>query len=146
MLSCTNVCAQTITDSGANTKKATINDVEFVKVYNVELSWGEMKFSFAEIENYLWDKESHKYYSKISKEWIANGNTVTIHNKSNYSIRANLIYESDSNYRGITGSFTKDNLIIEMNKKENSKLNLSGTLTNNVINYTKIGAITITIF
>lgn len=126
--------------------------------YSVDVSWGEMEFTYSVGGTLVWDAETHDYsMTDASQNWSAEGNTVTVVNHSNIAITAEFEYESDEDYKDVTGSFDKES--IEIKSAENVKtdaeslkevtgtatLTLSGSIDSSLKDFTKVGVITVKI-
>ena len=86
--------------------------------------------------------------------WSNSGNTVTVTNHSNAQVTANLAYDSEQGYEGISGSFgnkstmnlaTAERTTVTEAPTDTAELSLTGTLNSTVTVPTTIGTITVTI-
>ena len=122
-------------------------------VYSVDISWGKMEFTYSASGSHVWDPAKHLYTDNTSAVWTENGNTVTVTNHSNVSVTADFVYVQASGYEDISGTLdvTSRTLNAGVVNKPNeadgvtTKLTLSGTLPGNVTDFTKVGAITVSI-
>lgn len=123
-------------------------------VYNVDMSWGAMEFTYAVGGTRDWNPETHEYKDNTTAKWVENGNTVTVTNHSNASVETSFAFDAMDTYDTVTGKF--DNAKMTLPSAEGkavdaaeltgtTKLTLSGTLESNVTALTKIGTITVTI-
>lgn len=123
-------------------------------VYSVDITWGNMAFTYSEGAGSTWNPATHQYSSGGAGVWSNSGNTVTVTNHSNAQVTANLAYDKAAGYEGISGSFgnkstmnlaTAEGTTFENAPKDTAELTLSGTLNSTVTVPTKIGTITVTI-
>lgn len=113
-------------------------------VYNVEVSWDAMKFTYEETINYEWDGNNHSYELVDSTyKWNTSTNVININNKSTTSVDIELSYLSEK--EKINGTFDISNKTIKANEKLTSKLTLNGQLSQNNIDYIKVGTINLLI-
>lgn len=133
------------------------NNVETNDVYSVDIVWGSMEFTYSVAGSRDWDVDTHQYVVNETDVWNASGNTVTIVNHSNVSIKADFDYVANSEYASVTGAFDKASITLPSavgigTDTESLKavtgttaLTLGGTLEQSVVNFTKVGKIVITI-
>ena len=116
-----------------------------VPVYNVEVSWGTMEFTYNEIINYEWDNNTHTYELVPSNyKWISNGNDINIINRSAFSVNFILNYNSLNN--NINGVFDISNSKLKTNESLTSKLTLDGKMNPNDSIYINVGTINLSIY
>lgn len=78
-------------------------------VYSVDVSWGEMEFTYSVGGTKVWDKKNHTYSVRnATSGWSESGNTVRVTNHSNADIRAVFSFEAEGE-RTLSGEFTYDN-------------------------------------
>ena len=122
-------------------------------VYSVDITWGNMEFTYSEGSGPTWNPATHAYSSGGAGGWSHSGNTVTVTNHSNAQVTAELTYASEGEYGSITGSFDNANMTIDTAvgtefsaaPTKTAALTLTGTLNSTVTSSTKIGTITVTI-
>lgn len=125
------------------TATVTVGEVE-VPVYNVETSWGKMEFTYNEQINYIWNNTLHVYEEGNSTyKWIGTDNYIDITNKSYKPIDVELSYSSLND--DVNGSFDKTKSIINKNENMRFTLTLDGKLSNNNVEYTRVGMINLSI-
>ncbi len=130
-------------------KNVTVGEVETIdsgkeaSIYDVEISWNNMKFTYNETKDVKWDSNENKYNIVIENEWINEDNIITVKNFSNKSITASFKYKQTNKNIDITGKFDKNKVVIEKNKVENVKFNISGKISSDIVDYVKVGRITI---
>lgn len=127
-------------------------------VYSVDISWGEMKFTYSIAGTATWQPDSHTYNtSGENAGWVATGNTITTVNHSNKAVNVAFAFENDTtNAPNVTGSFdnasytlptadTGDSLNAPDKAPTNSStLTIGGTLDPDKKDV-KIGTVTITL-
>lgn len=119
--------------------KVTVGNVD-VPVYNMEVSWNNMEFTYSETVNYNWNNNTHIYeLSESTYAWESNENNVIINNKSYMTVNIELSYIG--NNEDVQGQFNISNKNIEAGKSITSKLTLSGKLSKDNTNYVKVGSI-----
>ena len=122
-------------------------------VYSVDITWGNMEFTYSAGSGPTWDPMTHTSKAGGTGGWSHNGNTVTVTNHSNTEVTATLAYAPTEGFKGISGSFDKSTMnlatavgtAVPEAPKDTAALTLSGTLDNSVITSTTIGTITVTI-
>ena len=123
-------------------------------VYSVDITWGNMEFTYSEGSSPTWDPATHTYSSGGAGGWSNSGNTITVTNHSNAQVTANLDYASETGYEGISGSFgnkstmtlaTAVGTAVPEAPKDTAALTLSGALDSKVTSSTTVGTITVTI-
>ena len=123
-------------------------------VVSVDIAWGAMEFTYSVGGTHTWDPVNHVYNDNTSATWTPKGNTVTVTNHSNVAINANLTFDVESAYQGLTGSFgEKASLSLpsavdtdpNAAPSKTAELSLSGELPESVNALTKIGTITVKI-
>lgn len=134
-----------------STKKVTVGEVEGIdnkkeeSVYDVEISWDNMKFTYNETKDIKWDNKENKYSIVTENEWINEDNKIEIKNFSDKSITVKLEYKKLRNDIDIIGKFDKEKVTIGKNKKELVTFNISGKITSSVDEYIKVGRIIINV-
>ena len=113
-------------------------------VYNVEVTWGSMEFTYNETINYVWDNNTHSYeLSTSTYKWNTSNNIIDIQNKSAFPVNINLKYTSIN--ENIDGNFDISETTIESNRNVKSKLILDGELSPSNNSYIKVGTINLKI-
>lgn len=134
-----------------STKKVTVGEVEGIdnkkeeSVYDVEISWENMKFTYNETKDIKWDNNENKYNIVTANEWINEDNKIEIKNFSDQSITVKLEYTKNLNNIDIVGKFDKEKVYIGKNKKELVNFYISGKITSDINEYIKVGRITINV-
>lgn len=125
-------------------------------VYSVDITWGNMAFTYTDAKEGTWNPETHSYDGAAEASWQANaadGDKITFTNHSNAGVTASLTYEASTGFDGITGTF--DTASVELktavgttvaNAPEKTvTLTLSGALGSNTTAGTKIGTVKVTL-
>lgn len=106
--SMTALAATIDTAQGTASKEVTatyVNEVTTPDVYDVDIAWDAMEFTYTISGTYVWDSEAHEYQDNTSTAWTSSENTVTVTNHSNKSVTATLTYDNAEN-DAITGEFS----------------------------------------
>ncbi len=122
-------------------------------VYSVDISWGKMQFIYTESGNRTWNPSSHTYTGKITSGWNAVGNTISVTNHSNADVTTSFAFSALGAYSTVNGSFDINSKKLVAGTiddyanadKVTATLTLSGELSKNVTDFTKVGAITVTV-
>ncbi len=126
---------------------------EEVTVYQIDVSWGDMQFTYSETGASTWNPATHEYEEAAQGSWSAQGNTITVINHSNAAVTAQLSFQAASGYEGISGSFSQSTLelatavgtAVADAPSAVSELTLSGALAESVTDFSTIGQITVSI-
>lgn len=125
------------------------------KVYSVDITWGDMAFTYT-AEAGIWDPKTHTTTSSTGGVWTVNntdGDKITVTNHSNTGVTAAFSYAADTGFEGITGTFDNASLnlesavgtAVEAAPKATTSLSLDGALGSTTADNTKIGTITVTL-
>ena len=134
-------CTFMYKDVFANSRDVTVNSVD-TPVYSLDVSWGKMQFVYDAKIIYEWSSTTHEYNIVNTKyNWKAIGNNITITNNSIFDVNVNCIYTN--NYGSLKGSFSKNDFNIESKKNANVEFNLSGVLSKDISNFSRVGTITL---
>lgn len=122
-------------------------------VYSVDITWGNMEFTYSEGSGSTWNPATHTYSSGGAGGWSNSGNTITVTNHSNTGVTANLTYTPETGFTEISGNFNKStmNLATAVGTevpeapKDTAALTLTGKLASTVTVPATIGTITVTI-
>lgn len=131
-----------------------VDGVATPTVYNVDVSWDAMEFTYTVSGTRTWDAEKHEYAVSTSGAWTASGNEITVTNHSNTGIKADFTYEKETGFDTVTGSFSQSSLTLptaegkathaaELTGK--TALTLSGTLASDKTDLIKVGKVTVAI-
>lgn len=122
---------------------ATISGVDTPTIYDVDIKWDSMKFTFVEKEKYKYNESNHTYNRIIEKYWSSDDNNIAIKNKSLKEVNVSLKFNTLNT--NVKGSFTKNNFNIKSLEEHNTKLNLTGIIDNSYHEYRTIGEISIVV-
>ena len=124
-------------------------------VYDVDITWGNMKFIYKTICTRTWNSRTHSYSESFKYAWENTGNTISITNHSNTAINAKFTYNKGAGYSSVKGTFSNNGkkvIASAVNKKLNDSsltwkcnLNLSGAINKTLENYTTVGRVNMTI-
>lgn len=129
------------------------DNITMTTVYSVDVSWDAMQFTYTESGELIWDPVNHTYIDSTTGEWSAYGNTVTVTNHSNAEVTAYFDFYALDEYNSVTGSFDIPYAYLaagELNGYDSADsvvatLTLDGALDADVVEFTKVGTITVTI-
>ena len=124
-------------------------------VYNVDIVWGDMAFTYTE-EAGVWNPATHETTGAGGGIWSVNntdGNKIKVTNHSNAAVTATFSYAAATGYDSIRGSFDKTtlNLATAVNTpvsnapSGSAALTLDGALDSATAAGTTIGTITVTL-
>lgn len=125
------------------------------KVYSVDITWGDMAFTYT-AEAGIWDPKTHTTTSSTGGVWTVNntdGDKITVTNHSNTGVTAAFSYAAADGFTGINGTFDNASLnlesavgtTVEAAPKATTSLSLDGALGSTTADNTKIGTITVTL-
>ncbi len=123
------------------------------EVYSVDVAWGAMEFTYSASGTKDWNADDHSYTENVTASWSASGNTVTVTNHSNAEVDVAFAYNALADYDAIEGAFdvAEDTLAAGVvggyatADAVTATLTLTGELDSAVVEFTKVGAITVTI-
>ena len=125
-------------------------------IYSVDVSFGDMAFTYNDAVQGTWNPETHGYTGAVAANWTCaeNANKITVTNHSNAAVDVDVTYAKAAGFEGITGTITNDSytLVSAVDKAtddaeltEVSTLTLSGALDAGTAANTTIGTVTVTI-
>lgn len=85
------------------------NTVTTPTVYNVEIEWEKLEFSFSKTGTMDWNTDSHTYEDLTESAWTSDSNGVSVTNHSNAAVKVNLDFAAAENIGNVTGNFGDDN-------------------------------------
>ena len=130
--------------NASNSKDVTVNSI-IEDVYDVEIIWDEMQYTYNVSEKFVYDDESREYKLERKESWDSSKGDITLTNKSKYEVTANLEYKGLNRFNNIKGYFEKNELLLGVNESVSTKLILEGKLESNIRKFTTIGDISIII-
>ena len=147
------------TMSGKNDSKSIDVKARYVdgitepEVYSVDITWGSMEFTYSAAGTHEWNPGTHKYTDNTSASWTADGNDVTVVNHSNKDVKVDFAYAVAEGYGGVTGEFSVTTDTLDAGVEDNAdgadsvvtRLTLSGVLASNVLEFTKVGSVTVSL-
>lgn len=131
-----------------------VDSVETPTVYDVDVAWGAMEFTYTVSGTKTWDAAKHDYTVSTSDAWSASGNEIRVTNHSNAAVKAAFSFEALAAYSTVNGIFSENELSLptaegkavdaaELTGK--TALTLSGELHKDTTDMTKVGTVTVTI-
>ena len=109
-------------------------------VYSVDITWGDMQFTYAKSGALVWNPNDHTYTDDTTSNWQAEGNTITVTNHSNTEVTANFSFAPLANVtdrKAHVSDYAGADSV-------SSVLTLSGSYTGEE-EYAKVGTVTIEI-
>ena len=121
-------------------------------VYSVDITWGDMQFTYAKSGALVWNPNDHTYTDDTTSNWQAEGNTITVTNHSNTEVTANFSFAPLANLTDLKGDFSISSEKLDAGIEKDyagadsvsSVLTLSGSYTGEE-EYAKVGTVTIEI-
>lgn len=124
------------------------------EVISIDLSWGAMEFTYTETGSKTWNPETHEYDANTSTDWTASGNEITVTNHSNAAVNAAFKYDKATGFDSCNGTFSSTSVdlpsaegkaVDDSELKSTVTFTVSGTIDSSVVNFTKVGTITVTL-
>ena len=122
---------------------ATISAIDDSSIYDLDIKWDNMRFSYIEQEKYVYDSSSNTYKRNVIKYWTSSSNNINIKNKSLKEVNVSLQFQSLN--KNVNGTFSKNNFNIKSLKEQNIKLNLTGNIDKSYNVYKTVGDISIVV-
>lgn len=85
-------------------------------VYSINISWGNMEFTYTEGSKGTWNPATHSYDNPISAGWTCSegGNLIKVVNHSNTAINIKLSFDSDTDLNfAISGTFDNSDFTLK---------------------------------
>ena len=139
-------------DIGVNAKY--VEDIKTSKTISADVVWGEMEFTYSVNGTKTWNAKTHEYDIDTKGEWSAKGNDISVTNHSNTDIDVDFTYEPLDKYSFVKGEFTYDAVTIPTAENKavddeiltiSTDLTISGGLSSDVTDLTKVGNVAVTI-
>lgn len=83
--------------------------------YNVEISWGELAFTYHDAVAGVWQPDTHVYEGSKESEWTVDsegGDEITVTNRSNKAVNASFGFTAAEGY-DVGADFSKDSVTLE---------------------------------
>lgn len=106
-------------------------------VYNVDISWGDMAFTYHEATKGTWQPQDHTYLGAEEANWTVdsdNGDVITVSNRSNAAIKADFTFTAADGY-SVGADFTKNSITLD-------SAAVTGTLQSESVTVSPTGSIT----
>lgn len=139
-------------DIGVNAKY--VEDIKTSKTISADVVWGEMEFTYSVNGTKTWNAKTHEYDIDTNGKWSAKGNDISVTNHSNRDIDVDFTYDPLDKYSFVKGEFTYDEVTIPTAENKavddeiltiSTDLTLSGGLSSDVTDLTKVGNVAVTI-
>lgn len=154
-MSVTAFADNSVNDMGTGSKTidvtATYKPATAETIYNVDIKWDEMSFTYTESGSKTWNASTHTYSdSKVSGSWNKTEAKITVTNHSDVAVNVAITYAPTGD-SGITGTITNGTATLkagtvgkpESADKLTATFKISGTPNDTVTTATKIGTITV---
>lgn len=131
-----------------------VEDIEASKTIQADVVWGKMEFTYNMSGTKTWNAKTHEYDIDTNGKWSAKGNDISVTNHSNTDIDVEFTYEPLDEYSVVKGTFTNDEFTIPTAEGKavndesltiSTDLTLSGGLSSDVTDLTKVGNVAVTI-
>lgn len=131
-----------------------VEDIKASKTISADVVWGEMEFTYSVNGTKTWNAKTHEYDIDTNGKWSAKGNDISVTNHSNRDIHVDFTYEPLDKYSFVKGEFTYDEVTIPTAENKavddeiltiSTDLTLSGGLSSDVTDLTKVGNVAVTI-
>lgn len=131
-----------------------VEDIKASKTIRADVVWGEMEFTYSVNGTKTWNAKTHEYDIDTKCEWSAKGNDISVTNHSNAAIDVDFTYQPLDEYSVVKGEFTYDEVTIPTAENKavddeiltiSTDLTLSGGLSSDVTDLTKVGNVAVTI-
>ena len=131
-----------------------VEDIKASKTIQADVVWGEMEFTYSVNGTKTWNAKTHEYDIDTKCEWSAKGNDISVTNHSNAAIDVDFTYQPLDEYSVVKGEFTYDEVTIPTAENKavdyeiltiSTDLTLSGGLSSDVTDLTKVGNVAVTI-
>ena len=131
-----------------------VEDIKASKTIHADVVWGEMEFTYSVNGTKTWNAKTHEYDIDTKCEWSAKGNDISVTNHSNAAIDVDFTYQPLDEYSVVKGEFTYDEVTIPTAENKavddeiltiSTDLTLSGGLSSDVTDLTKVGNVAVTI-
>lgn len=131
-----------------------VEDIKASKTIQADVVCGEMEFTYSVNGTKTWNAKTHEYDIDTKCEWSAKGNDISVTNHSNAAIDVDFTYQPLDEYSVVKGEFTYDEVTIPTAENKavddeiltiSTDLTLSGGLSSDVTDLTKVGNVAVTI-
>ncbi len=110
-------------------------------VYNVDITWGSLEFTYTDSSKGTWNPTTHKYDGAEGAEWTweTGANEITVTNHSNTAVTATATYTPKSGYESVSLIFDKGT--VNLGTADNGAVGGAGTPTSDTITVTPSGTL-----
>jgi len=98
-------------------------------IYNVDLNWGDLTFTYTETTTKVWNPNTHTYDTTTTDSWDKTESTVTVTNHSNVSVAVSMSV-TPAQGTGVDVSLTGGNATLAAGKvgNVNGAASVTGTV------------------
>ncbi len=124
------------------------------KVYSVDVTFGDMNFTYTDTATGAWNPENHSYPDTVPAAWNKTSADITVKNHSNAAVAVTVAYAKDAGYTGaVNGAISEGSFDLESAEgtavaeapAKTVTFTISGAPENTMTTATTVGTITVTI-
>lgn len=116
-----------------------VEDIEASKTIQADVVWGKMEFTYNMSGTKTWNEKTHEYDIDTNGKWSAKGNDISVINHSNTDIDVEFTYDE------VTIPTAENKAVDDEILTISTDLTLSGVLSSDVTDLTKVGNVAVTI-
>ena len=105
----------------------------------VDITWTNMDFTYTDSD---WNPATHSY---DAGSWTTTGGEITVTNTGAAAVNASFAFAPAGGVTGVTGTFTKDTLGLNVGESGSTQLSLSGRPNTALQENTPTGTVTVTV-
>jgi len=124
------------TENGANGQSASVTaqykpGAVGSTVYNVDIKWGSLEFTYTDSSKGTWNPTTHQYENAEGAKWSceSGANVITITNHSNADVTATASYTPASGYETIGMTFNNNSITLATADNSTADKQTTGTIT-----------------
>ena len=116
-----------------------VEDIKASKTIQADVVWGKMEFTYNMSGTKTWNAKTHEYDIDTNGKWSAKGNDISVTNHSNRDIDVDFTYDE------VTIPTAENKAVDDEILTISTDLTLSGGLSSDVTDLTKVGNVAVTI-
>ena len=131
-------------------------------VYNVDITWGSLEFTYTGESKGTWNPDTHTYTDKTAGSWRCDlgANDITVVNHSNAQVNAQLTYTAKPGFSSVSGVFAESSgesndgvlvldsavgTAVSSAPSQSARLILTGSVPSSIADKTAIGSVTVSL-
>lgn len=126
----------------ATTKDATINRI-IDNIYDIEIKWDNIQFTYEQKEEYIYDETNHEYKLKRENNWLSQTNKIDLINNSYSDVKVNLKYNKINKDEDFKIIFSQNNFLLKQNEKAFVNLDIDGKMEQKPSDFLTVGNVSI---